>query len=67
MDYFVVLCMGLNITEVYFLGKGIVNVLGLSIGKDYKDINLAFKCISNMRVINWFWDNTTQHYGTGEL
>ena len=53
MDYFVVLCMGLNITVVVFPGKEIMDALGLSMGKDYKDIKLAFKCISNMRVINW--------------
>ena len=69
MDYLVVLCMGLNITEVVFPGKGIMNALGLSMGEDYKDINLAFKCISNWascKGINvrdpGFWDNTTQHY-----
>ena len=53
MDYFVVLCMGLNITVVVFPAKEIMDALGLSMGKDYKDIKLAFKCISNMRVLYW--------------
>ena len=39
-----------NITEVVFPGKEIMDALGLSMGKDYTDIKLAFKCISNMRV-----------------
>ena len=42
MDYLVVLCMGLNITEVVFPGKWIMNALGFSMGKNDKDINLAF-------------------------
>ena len=53
MDYFVVLCMGLNIRGGISWERDLMNALGLSIEKDYKDIKLAFKCISNMRVLYW--------------